>query len=347
LTEFKIHGIRENYYDGYKNIKSIELEKFYDNDRIEISIIDIIKENIRAQKESLISNVEIFRENTNGMISLFKKYVKNEKKHIHLFDEEFEIELEVEQEQEFEVQRPTRVDFHYPTVHPDVIDFVKTGNFNQKSSNFIHLPLSLKNSSIENDLQEKAWSSKLFVTKDFFTTVKHYLSDDFLRPPKWLATSSNNVTVVLSAYETNELINYFDQANVKLSYLLPRNRKDQKRLFELHKSEIFISSLHMEQLAVYSGSLYLNDEQEQSNFLSFSGYCPSPRTEIEEKQFNLGHITRTGYVHKEYRAELGLNDCGFETDPLLMIKKLAEMRNYGVVPNSSYHLVILNTGQKP
>ena len=103
----------------------------------------------------------------------------------------------------------------------------------------------------------------------------------------------------------------------------------------------------MEQLAVYAGSLYLNDEHEQSNFLAFSGYCPSPRSKIEEEHFKLRHITRSGYVDKEYRAELGLIDCGFENYPMEMIKKLAEIRNYGVVSNSAYHLVISNTGEKP
>jgi hypothetical protein len=315
-----------------------------------MSIIDIIKENIRTQEKNLISNqsnVETFKQNTDNMINKFKDFVEKEKKHIHLFDEEFEIELEVEQEEEFEVQRPNKVDYHVPSIHRDIVDFVTTGSLKKNSENFIHLPLSLRDSSLTKDLQEYAWSSNLFVTKDFFTTVKDYLSDDFLRPPKWIATSSNDVTVVLSAYEANELVNRFDRSKVKLSFLLPRSRKGQKRLFESDKSEIVISPMHMEQLAVYAGSLYLNDEHEQSSFLSFSGYCPSPRTEAQEKHFGLGHITRTGYLNKEYRAELGLNDCGFESDPMLMIKRLAEIRNYGVVPNSSYHLVILNTGQKP
>jgi hypothetical protein len=324
------------------------LSTFYDNDRIEIPIIDIIRDNINIQNRNLISTQSnVFKQNTDKMINLFKMFVEKEKKHVHLFDEEFEIELEVEQEEEFEVQRPNNVDSHVPSIHTDVFDFVINGNLKNYSENFIHLPFSLKDSSLKNYLQENAWSSKLFVTKDFLTTVKYHLSDDFLRPPKWIATSSNNVTVVLSAFETNELVKYFDKSKVKLSYLLPRNRKDQKRLFESYKSEIVISPLHMEQLAVYSGSLYLNDEHEQSTFLSFSGYCPSPRTKHEEKLFNLGHITRTGYVYGEYRAKLGLNDCGFVNDPMPMVKRLAEIRNYGIVPNSAYHLVISNTGEKP
>ncbi len=62
------------------------MSKFYDNDRIEISVTENIKENIKFQEKILIStqsNVEIFQKNTNEMISLFKTYV--EKSNIWIF----------------------------------------------------------------------------------------------------------------------------------------------------------------------------------------------------------------------------------------------------------------------
>ena len=132
--------------------------------------------------------------------------------------------------------------------------------------------------------------------------------------------------------------------------ILPRTRQNQKRLFYFQKYEKEVSLSLLEQLFVYSGSIFFNNKQEQSEYLSFVGYCPNPRTESEEKHFENRLISKNGYVPRENRLIVfgsRQNKSKFESDPSNLILKLAEIRNFKYIPESAHHLKIFKEVQKP
>ena len=135
--------------------------------------------------------------------------------------------------------------------------------------------------------------------------------------------------------------------------LLPRTRLGQKRLYYFKKERNpSCSSYVFEQLFVYSGSIYLENSIELSNYLFFLGYCPNPRTNFERKCYEDEKIEKNGYVPFEHRSLVFSNQnqsliSNFTNDPQILVKKLAFIRNFNFVPESSHHLIIFNECKKP
>jgi hypothetical protein len=143
-----------------------------------------------------------------------------------------------------------------------------------------------------------------------------------------------------------------DDSKVTFCMILPRLRKNQERLFNFRRDDELkkTSKILLEQLFVYSGSIFFHDLEEQNNYLAFLGYIPSPRNKLQEKHFNNGLVCKNGYVPKENRSivfgPLG-NNSKFDQDPCNFIEKLAEIRNYKQIPESAHHLKIFREGHRP
>lgn len=189
----------------------------------------------------------------------------------------------------------------------------------------------------------------MFVTEDFTKTVEtNDEIDNYLRPPRWMCIhghDENMKIIFFSDYEANELFPYFKPTTVLLATLLPKFRIDQERLlcFSLSK----IQERLMAQLLLFAGSLYFKNDYEQNEFVSFIGYSPSPRENLQQEHFENGLISQNGFVHMKHRkAVLGTDDCKFSIDPNEFIVKLFELRNYGIVPKTAHHLSILRSGRK-
>jgi hypothetical protein len=134
--------------------------------------------------------------------------------------------------------------------------------------------------------------------------------------------------------------------------ILPRTRKAQERLFYFQTSDECkrTSKVLLEQLFIYSGSIFFQDLVEQNSFLTFLGYIPSPRNKLHEKHFDNGLVCKNGYVPKENRSLVFgplSNNSKFDKDPCNFIEKLAEIRNYKQIPDSAHHLKIFREGHKP
>ena len=293
--------------------------------------------------------------NKNLIIVKIENYVAEETRYANFLDDETEIELETEQEQEQELElyRPGLVEPCEPQLELDVIQFLRNSYFKKSSNCFMHLPESLKNTSVYKMIQKEAWSPNLYVTKDFFRTVKYEKDDDYLKIPRWMVFSStDNKIVFISGFELNEFIREFNSeyfsSRLKFCAYMARTRPKQERLFDLNRSSLNISNYNVEEIGVYSGALYLKDEKELEAYLSFLGYCPRPRNEKEERLFEMGFISDIGYVKNDNaRLELGLVSCRFKKDPMGIVKKLAEIRNFKLVPDSSHHVQICKNGTKP
>ena len=192
---------------------------------------------------------------------------------------------------------------------------------------------------------------KLFATNDFKETIRQTVlnkNDDFLRPCRWLAYSKEHqIVVLLSGFEANQVMNDFCSGIVSLIKILPRMRQEQR--IQIYFNNVKIPEFLLQPLAIFSGSLYLYNVEEQTAYLDFLGFRPNPRTKEEEDLFQKGQIRKNGYVLPIARSIFKQLDqqCRFKEDPYKLVTKLTEVRNYGVVPSSAHHNHIFQSGKKP
>ncbi|TFK34223.1 hypothetical protein BDQ12DRAFT_727128 [Crucibulum laeve] len=126
-----------------------------------------------------------------------------------VLDEEEEREVTHEVEREVQVQRPPRATAATPTVHPDVRRFIENGLIAEGSPAF--LPAFSPFKLVLSEKAEPVWSSNVFITKDFATTIvsEYEKMDDYLNTGNWVVTSKvyyPALIVILSSYEVNELL---------------------------------------------------------------------------------------------------------------------------------------------
>jgi len=341
----------EEYFNNFKQTESTELAILYNGDRVEDSIVNILQIRASILEKNLSDSMnDKLREMRQEILKRLNVYCKHERKLIHMLDEEQEVELEVEQEEERELERPPLAKPLRPSLHNDVLNFVKHGNLVLYNGSFVSLPNALMNTSLKKLAQnEDTWMKNiLFATQDFKNTIEYNnldKDDDFLRPCRWIAFSKKqNILVLLSGFEANELMSHFNSSQVTLTRILPRARVDQ--MLKINFRQVDIPDDLFQPVAIFAGNLYLKSRQEQQSYLNFIAYRPSPRTSNEEKLFEKGQIKQHGYVPEEYRINLNLSSK-FKEDPATLIKKLIEIRNYGIVPESAHHNYIFQCGKKP
>ena len=357
-SSFEGVGEYKKYADHSVENENLDITNLYDPDRIYNYMKDIISQ--RADVISGKLKIEpqysrSFLKCTRNILSNLEQFVGLEKKHSQLHDEEQEVELEVEQEQETEVQRPKELVKFSPTLDNCVVKFVRTGILDNSTKKFVHLPLSLKDSSIFKKIQAYAWSPLLYTSEDFTNTVtKNIHGDDFLRPPRWVAVrqdKANLIIVILSAFEAGMLKSNFKENCVSLIMLIPRVRQKQLKLFTEFNN--IVPQTLLEQLSVFAGSQYFDTWEEQEAHLSFIGYCPGPRTPLQQECFEKKFILKNGFVPAQRRDQVFqesrelYENSKFKEDPIDIVQKLVEIRNYGIVSKFAHHLLILLRGRKP
>jgi hypothetical protein len=342
----------KNYTKKTTQQDLVDLIELYDDNRIDTNLISIIKDMDNAIQKILIksSSLNFFKKNSAKIIHKLDEFVQNLKAFItSYFNEEQELEMEIEKHEEKEVEESPCAEPLENELELDVLRFVLEGEYNRNSKSFISLSNSLDESSLERLMHHKAWSDQVFTTKDFSKTVeKNDNTDSYLRQPRWLCYNQDlNVILIMSEYETNKLLPYVKGSKYNsIALLLPRCRKNQKRIISF--SNIEIPSYLLEQISIYAGSLYFNSKEEEENFLSFISFCPSSNNPPY-----LSLINKNGYVGEKFKKtifknikEENLSKLYSESDPSEMIIKLYELRNYGVIPKSSHHLEILLRGKK-
>ena len=290
FKDFKRNKNENDYVKNSIENETTELFKLYGGNRKEIFITELISNKDQAiQKEVIqISNITFqeFKDNSLKICKKLKDFVPFEKTYSHCLEEEQELELEVEEEEEKELERPAKVKPLENRISSDLLSLIQTDKF--KCSCLLKLPNSLDKSSLKKILQHKAWSTSLFTTEDFVNTVRTYNElDCYLRPPRWLCIYKNHEAmkiIIMSDYEANQLFSRFEASKTcTLALLLPRCRQDQERIISF--PSIIIPQYLLEQIAIYSGSLYLRNKEEQDAFLSFTSYCPTPRSAKSQEYF--------------------------------------------------------------
>ncbi|KAF8550407.1 hypothetical protein OG21DRAFT_1446652 [Imleria badia] len=191
-------------------------------------------------------------------------------------DEEQEREVSREIERERETVRPHAAEPADHSLHPDVIEFVRTGVLHLQPRGMAFRPIftTLANSSAAAG-EPRVWSPYILATTDFCNTIIECGSiqgrvDEYLRPVQWILSGKkegNDVLVLLSPFEADHLMPYIRLSEyVHLHLYTPRTTERMKPCDDLKWYSIPALPADwsppwalIDQLNVFAGQLYLSD----------------------------------------------------------------------------------------
>ncbi|KAG6830941.1 hypothetical protein H0H92_013869 [Tricholoma furcatifolium] len=242
-------------------------------------------------------------------------------------DEEQEREVSREAEKERQRELPPKVEPASSTLHKSVILLVQSGNFETSSPAFIPLFSPMKT--------KHPWSTALFSTKDFATTIQNKVSTgDFFRPVNWiLSVPQRRALVVISPFEANELLpKIWTSKHVHLHIYSPRVNMNMKSMEDLKMFSIppvpassdalaFVPNLMLE-LNLWAGQLYLKD------FDTYQQLCRTLGLVGDEA----GALTcdSDGFVKPEDRTGSMKDECKMVVSPVPFLKELFSFRRKGI-----------------
>ena len=189
--------------------------------------------------------------------------------------EEQEREMDHEKEQERHIERPQKVEPAHHVIHPDVREFIYTGNLPRSSSHISRLLAPLDMANALNLATE--WSPSPLATADFITTIRDSNNKgltDYLRPVNWILSSGSgkdSTVVVISPYEANALLPIIRKSRkVRLHVYTPRVSSSMRSFSDLTFHTIpddlaqpWSSPAHIRtELNLFAGQLYFDSREE-------------------------------------------------------------------------------------
>ncbi|KAI1366807.1 hypothetical protein F5Y08DRAFT_112758 [Xylaria arbuscula] len=256
-------------------------------------------------------------------------------------EEEQERELSPEIEQQREVQRPDPAQPATHVLHPDVTNFVDSGNLATTSLAYKPAFDSLNDTSAAGYFTpSQLSSSRLYVTNDFAQTVHAssigHVSDSFQRPVQWILSScvkdSNMVDtlMIISPFEAEELMPRFQSKRAKkkrttLHLYKPRcltghQSFDQLDFYTIPRREptLEVPQALIIQLNLFSGQLYFDSYAQYLDTCEFLGLAADVTKQGEV-------VDADGYVLRDSEGK-----SKFDKSPVLFFKVLtSEIRRNG------------------
>lgn len=252
-------------------------------------------------------------------------------------DEKQEREVSYEVEQERQVGRPPKTKAAVHQVHRFVRDLARTGILNHDPAASVPVSVILEHAITPRDYS--VWSSRLYATRDFATTIESSFSSasDYLRPINWiLSNNSLDGLIILSPYEVNELLPEIHRSKtVHLHIYAPRIAESMRSFDDLmfhcipSPSWAARNGETIIQLNLWAGQLYLKDYGEYLRVTRFLGIYS------EENQDDT--IQLDGFIRPEHRHDEMKDICRFTVSPVPFLKELMSLRRKGI-DHSSTHL---------
>ncbi|KAG6851313.1 hypothetical protein C0991_009445 [Blastosporella zonata] len=243
-------------------------------------------------------------------------------------DEEQERQVAKEAEIERQRELPPKVQPATSSLHQAVKALVESGEFNSNAqSPFVPLFSPLGN--------KYKWSTALFSTRDFATTIRDGASvGDFLRPVNWiLSVPQHRVLVVISPFEANQLLPMiWKSKHVHLHIYTSRVNKTMKstedlRFFSvpplpaLSDPLVFIPG-PMLQLSLWAGQLYLKDLETYKQLCRLLGLIGA--------ESGPSMWDSDGFVKPENRTGEMKKQCQMDMSPVIFLKELFSLRRKGM-----------------
>ncbi|GAB1527062.1 hypothetical protein RhiTH_010237 [Rhizoctonia solani] len=256
-------------------------------------------------------------------------------------DEEQEREVNHEVEREQETQRPPKGKPVSHSIHPDVKHFVTSGELRTNGSGVLPLSYPFRASTPQ---IFASWSRLLFASVDFFKTVDSIAPDrlnEYMRPVNWILSSRDDIRVVLSPHEVNELLPLIRKSStVRLHVYAPRVSISMMSFSRLDFYSVPASPISPErptllstpqlQLDLFAGQLYFECYEDYALLCASLGlYAP---TRDENTRIEVGS---DGFVSPEHRRELvryhpEYSSCQFSSSPVPGLKDLVGRRRKGM-----------------
>jgi hypothetical protein len=252
-------------------------------------------------------------------------------------EEEQEREVNREIEREREVQQPPGATPVAHLIHPEVVNFVKTGVIPplHSSSAFHPVFATLEQSSAATG-GAHVWSPFVLATSDFRKTVDPASCqgrvDQYLRPVQWVLSGERNldrILVILSPFEADWLMPDIRVSKyVHLHLYTPRTSKYMRPADDLMFYSIppvpdnWLPPWDLiDQLNVFAGQLYLRDHDSYLRLLRFLGIH---RKELPK---GVGAAIRRNLITPDVLEEIGNT---FKDSPLPSVMMLLAIRRRGL-----------------
>ncbi|KAI5778711.1 hypothetical protein EDC01DRAFT_673091 [Geopyxis carbonaria] len=281
--------------------------------------------------------------------------------------EEQERELWHQASQKNTVDRPTHAKAAKENLHPDVEDFILTGEVPADSPVFIPAFESLKDTSCWK-YRVPGWDADaLLVTEDFATTIdlKDVLAatagpttaNDYLRPVNWVLSSNKHpgdLLVIISPFEAQSLFPTISRSkHVVLHLYAPRLSINTRSLENLDfiafpagsAAHARPSARLTHHLNLFAGQLYLRSYASYQSLCAFLGVLTDDtnfNNSSSNKNQNSGRgpggddirpsdIQSDGYVLPEGRKRLQIfEQCTFQESPVALVRELVSCRRKGL-----------------
>ena len=254
-------------------------------------------------------------------------------------DEEQEMEIARELEREREVgHRPCMALPATHSIHPDVVNFVRTGVITFSSAAFRPIFTTLGNSSAAPS-ELHVWSPYILATVDFGETIVEHESpqrsvDEFLRPVQWVLSGKldgNDVLVLISPFEADHLLSEIRLSeHVHLHLYTPSTIKhvrpcDDLKLYSVPPvpSDWNPPWTLIDQLNVFAGQLYLRN---YTSYVQLSHFLGVPTT---DSPGDAGALVRRNWF--KMPGSLGAEiEMTFDNTPLPFVMMLLAIRTRGM-----------------
>jgi hypothetical protein len=237
-------------------------------------------------------------------------------------EQERELSPEMEEERQSENPPPRTPAIH--NLHPAVKSFVSTGCLSQVGTAFLPAFSAFKDSSAVSFFQPHQFSSDIYVTRDFGTTVTLVpgsISDLYQRPVQWVVISStdpkrsiSDFMVIMSPWEVNSLYSDFkSSSNVTLHQYTPRTNATLPTLEHLllctippRPSSWAAPGPMVTQLNLFAGQIWLKSYDEYTALCRYLGLSYESGDE---------KITADGFAGKTSKNP----SCRFDKSPVAFL----------------------------
>lgn len=263
-------------------------------------------------------------------------------------EKELEYEMEIEVEEERVIERLTKSDPATPYLHPNVRHALVNGYVGLEEGIISRLPDIFKDTTFWNDVQPEGWSGEVYATHDFISVIRknsfHSKTDSYLRPVEYIASiypvsSKEPQLLLLSPFEVNEMMDMFRLGWCKGRLHMFAMRKTETGDILVNREKLQLpdgdpvaleeTSASHAALLMASGSLYFKSMPEQMAFVRFLSIVPNPRSAEELDLFEIGLITKTGFLKPEGRKR-GNEDAEqkcFMLDPTSLLRNILLCRH--------------------
>ncbi|KAK1760199.1 hypothetical protein QBC47DRAFT_427171 [Echria macrotheca] len=271
--------------------------------------------------------------------------------------EEQERELAPEVEEERELERPAPREPGEHSLHPDVVEFVRTGILRKAAGAFLRPYMAMSKTRAAKYFKVSSFPADLLITADFASTVDEsgngFRADMYQRPVQWVLTSYANAhkakhgmqMVIISQWEANKLKAVAaSSTSTKLHVYLPRHNRMFRSMEDLKAYVVPMASLAdgswavpkvlVMHLNLFAGQLYLRTYEDYIQLCRYLGLA---------HQSNDGsmRVSADGFIGRQ----AGNEECVFVKSPITFLNVLFRNIRHDSVSIEKTHLARILSGE--